>query len=201
MTLTVRHGRSNTAGNRLGLRPENGYSSNGFSGLIPHRTQTRHKLMAATPKRSIPLQNFLSLTIPYWSTIGMEVLTADLGVATVRVRYGTGLLNSNRVVHGGVIFSAADAAIAVALLSLLKAGDRIATIEMKINFVRAVAEKDVIAEARIVHPGSRTAVGEATVRDSAGNLVARALATYSIAKHDKSKNQRSKRKSRGPGKK
>lgn len=138
--------------------------------------------MAATPKRSIPLQNFLSLDIPYWSTIGMEVLTADLGAATVRVRYGTGLLNSNRVVHGGVIFSAADAAIAVALLSVLKADDRIATIEMKINFVRAVEKEDVIAEARILHRGSRTAVGEATVHDGAGDLVAKALATYAISR-------------------
>jgi uncharacterized protein (TIGR00369 family) len=136
--------------------------------------------MAAATKRSIPLRNFLRLNIPYWSTIGMEVLETAIGTATVRVRYGSGLLNSNGVVHGGVVFSAADAAIAVALLSLLKGGERIATIEMKINFVRAVEEEDVMAEARILHRGSRTAVGEATVCDSAGKLVAKGLATYSI---------------------
>jgi uncharacterized protein (TIGR00369 family) len=137
--------------------------------------------MAAATKRSVPLRNFLRLNIPYWSTIGMEVLSTEVGGATVRIRYDSGLLNSNGVVHGGAVFSAADAAIAVALLSLLKGGERIATIEMKINFVKAVEEEDVMAEARILHRGSRTAVGEATVRDSAGNLAAKALATYAIA--------------------
>ena len=157
--------------------------------------------MAATPKRSIPLQNFLKLDIPYWSTIGMEVRDATPGAATVRVRYGRGLLNSNGVVHGGVVFSAADAATAVALLGLLKDGERIVTTEMKINFIKAVAAHDVIAEAQILHRGSHTAVGDVTVRDSAGNLVARALATYAIAEPDKRKSRRSRRKSRGPEKK
>lgn len=136
--------------------------------------------MPAAPKPSVPLRNFLRLNIPYWRTIGMEVLETELGTATVRVRYHRGLLNSNGVVHGGVVFSAADAAIAVALLSLLKGGERIATIEMKINFVWAVKQEDVIAEARILHRGSRTAVGEATVHDGAGRLAAKGLATYAI---------------------
>jgi acyl-CoA thioesterase len=137
--------------------------------------------MPSTFQPSAALQRFLSLNIPYWSTIGMEVLATSLGEATVRVRYSTGLLNANGVVHGGVVFSAADAAVAVALHSLLKAAERITTIEMKINFMAAVDRQDVLAEARILHRGSRTAVGEATVRDGAGKLVAKGLATYAIA--------------------
>ena len=156
--------------------------------------------MAVTPKRSIPLRNFLKLDIPYWSTIGMEVLDATPGAATVKVRYGRGLLNSNGVVHGGVVFSAADAATAVALLGLLKGGERIATIDMKINFIKAVTAHDVIAEAHILHRGIHTAVGDVTVRDSAGKLVARALATYAIAEPDKRRRRRPRRTGRGPGK-
>lgn len=155
--------------------------------------------MAAAPKRSIPLRNFLKLDIPYWSTIGMEVRDAAPGAATVAVRYGRGLLNSNGVVHGGVVFSAADAATAVALLGLLEDGERIATIEMKINFIKTVAAHDVIAEAHILHRGIHTAVGDVTVRDSAGNLVARALATYAIAEPDQKKSRRPGPKGRVPG--
>jgi acyl-CoA thioesterase len=120
------------------------------------------------------------MNIPFWSTIGMEVLETSLGAATLRIRYANGLLNSNGTVHGGAVFSAADAAVAVALLSLLKGGVRIATVEMKINFIRAVEKEDVIAEARILHRGRRTAVGEATVYDGAGRLAAKGLATYAI---------------------
>ena len=53
---------------------------------------------------------------------------------------------------------------------------------MKINFIKPVQARDVIAEAHILHRGGHTAVGDVTVRDSAGNLVAKALATYSITK-------------------
>jgi acyl-CoA thioesterase len=132
--------------------------------------------------------------IPIWSTMGMDVVDVRAGWAQVRVRFSRTLINSNGVVHGGVLFSAADAATAVALLGLLEDGDLIATTEMKINFIKAVDGRDVVAEAHILHRGKRTAVGDVTVRDSAGNLVAKALTTYAIAKSDQPKTRRSRRK-------
>jgi len=134
---------------------------------------------------SAPLREFMrkaaSGGIPIWSTMGMDVVDARAGWAQVRVRFDRKLVNSNGALHGGVIFSAADAATAVALLGLLKGGERIATAEMKINFIKAVEAHDVVAEAQILHKGRHTAVGDVAVRDSAGILVAKALATYAIA--------------------
>jgi len=133
-----------------------------------------------------PLRDFLQKEargdIPFWSTIGMETMDAKTGWSRVRVRFSRVLINSNGVLHGGIVFSAADAATAVALLSLLKEGERMATAEMKINFLRPVDDIDIVAEARILHRGAHTAVGDVTVWDAAGNLVAKALATYAIAK-------------------
>ena len=40
----------------------------------------------------------------------------------------------------------------------------------------------IIAEATILHRGSHTAVGDVTVTDAAGNLVAQALTTYAITR-------------------
>jgi acyl-CoA thioesterase len=135
---------------------------------------------------SAPLINFLlkeaDRKIPFWSTIGMEVVDAKPGWARVRVRFSQHLINANGVMHGGVVFSAADAATAVALLSLLAEGERIATTEFKINFIKPVAEFDIIAEALILHRGRHTAVGDVTVTDAAGNLVAKALTTYAITR-------------------
>lgn len=133
-----------------------------------------------------PLGEFLRKAagghIPFWSTIGMDVVESAPGTGRVRVRFSRGLINSNGVVHGGVVCSAADAATAVALLSLMKEGERMTTIEMKINFIKPVQARDVIAEAHILHRGGRTAVGDVVVRDSAGNLVAKALATFAITR-------------------
>src|SRR5512137_1722106 len=140
--------------------------------------------MPNPPTLPAPLRKFLRKAaggdIPFWSTIGMEVVESAPGMGRVRIRFSRGLINSNGVVHGGVLSSAADAATAVALLSLMEAGERMATTEMKINFIQPVQGCDVIAEAHILHRGGHTAVGDVTVRDSAGNLVAKALATYAI---------------------
>jgi len=140
--------------------------------------------MPNPPTRPAPLRNFLRRVaggdIPFWSTLGMEVMESALGMGRVRVRFSRGLINSNGVVHGGVVSSAADAATAVALLSLMKTGERMATTEMKINFIKPVQAGDIIAEAHILHRGGHTAVGDVTVRDGAGTLVAKALATYAI---------------------
>jgi len=133
-----------------------------------------------------PLKEFLTKQaegrIPFWVTLGMEIVEVRPGFARVRVPCGAHLLNANGVLHGGVVFTAGDAAVAVALLGLLDAGTRIATLEMKINFLKPVDRAEIIAEAAIVHRGGKTAVGDVTVRDVSGAIVAKALATYAIAK-------------------
>jgi uncharacterized protein (TIGR00369 family) len=133
-----------------------------------------------------PIQDFLlkeaNRKIPFWSTIGIEVVDAKSGWARVRVRFSRHLINANGVMHGGAVFSAADVATAVALHSLLADGERTATTEFKINFIKPVAEFDIIAEALILHRGRHTAVGDVTVTDAAGNLVAKALTTYAITR-------------------
>jgi uncharacterized protein (TIGR00369 family) len=68
------------------------------------------------------------------------------------------------------------------LRSLLAEGERTATTEFKINFIKPVAESDIIAEATILHRGRHTAVGEVTVTNATGNLVAKALTTYAITR-------------------
>ncbi len=127
------------------------------------------------------LERYRRLKVPFWRRVGMHVEEASPGEAVIRVPYDDGLLNANGVVHGGVVFAAADSAIAIALLGLIENRAPIATIELKINFLRPVDGEDLVARARIVHRGRRTAVGEATVFDGSGRAVARALATYAIA--------------------
>jgi uncharacterized protein (TIGR00369 family) len=142
--------------------------------------------MPDTNQPSAPLQEFLlkeaRRKIPFWSTIGIEVADVKSGWARVRVRFSRRLINANGVMHGGAVFSAADVATAVALRSLLAEGESTATTEFKINFIKPVAESDIIAEALILHRGRHTAVGEVTVTDAAGNLVAKALTTYAITR-------------------
>jgi acyl-CoA thioesterase len=118
--------------------------------------------------------------IRFWSLIGMQIEDVRKGWALVRVPFGPELTNAAGRMHGGVIFSAADSATGVALLGLLEEGERIATLEMKINYLKPVFAEDIIAEARIVHRGQQTAVGDVDVRDGSGSQVAKSLSTYAI---------------------
>jgi acyl-CoA thioesterase len=81
------------------------------------------------------------------------------------------------VLHGGVIAAVCDSAVAFALATMVEGGEKMLTIELKVNFI-APADSDVFAEARIVHKGRKTAVGEVEVRKADNTLIAKALVTY-----------------------
>ena len=118
--------------------------------------------------------------IRFWHLLGMQIEDLRRGWARVRIPFDEKLTNAAGRMHGGVIFSAADSATGIALLGLLEKGERIATLEMKINYLKPVFTEDIIAEARIVHRGQRTAVGDVDIKDASGHQVAKSLSTYAI---------------------
>jgi acyl-CoA thioesterase len=128
------------------------------------------------------LLNQVKDKIPFWSLLGMEVVDVKKGWARTRIPFSQKLTNANGLVHGGAIFSAADTAVGIALVGLVNKEEFITTMEMKINYLKSFGEGEIIAEARIIHKGSATAIGDVEVRDASGNLVAKALCTYAIIK-------------------
>jgi acyl-CoA thioesterase len=90
------------------------------------------------------------------------------------------LFQFQAAVHGGAIYSVADAAVAVALLTLAEPGEKALTIEGKVNFIAPVTEGEVIAEGRIVQKGRSIALGEVAVTRSDGRLCAKGLVTYTL---------------------
>jgi uncharacterized protein (TIGR00369 family) len=84
------------------------------------------------------------------------------------------------VVHGGVLAAMADTAGGLATYMVVPRGTRLATVEMKINFLEPVAQGTVLAEARVLRKGRNFAVVDCEVFDAAGRLAAKALMTFSI---------------------
>ena len=120
---------------------------------------------------------------PFWSLLGMEVVDVKKGWARTKIPFSQKLANANGLAHGGAIFSAADTAVGIALVGLVNKEDFITTMEMKINYIKSFGSGEIVAEARIIHKGSKTAIGDVEVWDSNGNLVAKALSTYAIIKN------------------
>jgi uncharacterized protein (TIGR00369 family) len=121
---------------------------------------------------------------PYYRLLGMEVMEIKEGESKIQMPFKQDLTHPYRMVHGGAIASLADSSVANALISLVKPKDRITTIEFKINFLAPVSKGDLEAHAKIIHKGSKTAVGDVEVKDEGGKLVAKVIATYSIRRAD-----------------
>jgi acyl-CoA thioesterase len=119
---------------------------------------------------------------PFWQLLDMDLIDVKKGYAKTKIPYSKKLHNANGVIHGGVIFSAADTAVALALVGLVDRRDVLTTIEMKINYLKPFESGEIIAEAKIIHKGTQTAIGDVDIRDSNGSLVAKAISTYAIIK-------------------
>ena len=85
--------------------------------------------------------------------------------------------NPMGTLHGGVYCDLADAAMGYAYAATLAEGETFTTVELKINFLRAVRQGKLTAEAKVVKAGSALGYVECDVTDQAGKLVARAAST------------------------
>jgi uncharacterized protein (TIGR00369 family) len=86
------------------------------------------------------------------------------------------------VVHGGLAATLLDSAMGCAVHSTLPAGVGYTTLEIKVNYIRAMtAETGLVrCEAQVIHVGGRTATAEGRVIDSSGKLYAHATTTCMI---------------------
>jgi len=114
---------------------------------------------------------------PFIKFVGIQVPQLGRGYARFVLPFKPDLANSIGLLQGGVIAALADEAVAFALYSLVAEGETFNTVEMKINFLGAVKEGEVIAEAHIAKRGRTISLGEFEVRQ-ADRLVAKGLCTY-----------------------
>ena len=85
--------------------------------------------------------------------------------------------NPMGTLHGGIYCDLADAAMGYAYAATLGEGESFTTVELKINFFRAVRQGKLTAEARVVRAGATLGYVECDVKDAAHQLVARAAST------------------------
>lgn len=88
--------------------------------------------------------------------------------------------NAYGSLHGGVVASLVDTASGVAAWTMADRGERVSTVELKVNFIAGVSamEGELKAVGAVIHRGRTTAVVEADVTDGAGRLIARSLGTF-----------------------
>jgi acyl-CoA thioesterase len=101
--------------------------------------------------------------------LGLNIDTVDAGLCVLSYTVRKEMLNGHGQVHGGVLFSAADSALAFASNSR---GRVAVALEVSISFTKAATEGDrlrVIAEER--HLGNKIAVYDIRTENEAGETV------------------------------
>lgn len=132
------------------------------AGLSPDLLQRLRKRLADSPALG-------------WLRPSLEELALDRCV--LRLPYREDVTNGSGTIHGGVLATLADTAVAFALSTNFDGKMGFATADLTIHYLRR-ARSEVLARARILKKGTRVNVGEVELVDSAGREVARVLATF-----------------------
>src|SRR5688500_16281594 len=119
---------------------------------------------------------------PMASLLKFELVELSEGRAIFAVEPREYHYNPIGVVHGGLAATLLDSAMGCAVHSTLPAGAGYTTLEIKVNYVRALTAEtgEVRCEARVIHVGGRTATAEGKILDAAGKLYAHATTTCII---------------------
>lgn len=124
---------------------------------------------------------------PMLQTVGAHLIEVTEGRAVFVSTPSEYHYNPAGVVHGGMAATLLDSAMGISVLSSLPAGMIFTTLELKVNFLRAMTTTtgEVRAEGNVVHLGRTTAVVEARLTDATGKLLATASSTCLIMPLDR----------------
>jgi uncharacterized protein (TIGR00369 family) len=119
---------------------------------------------------------------PMAELLGFDLIEVDKGRAVFEGLPEYRHYNPIGTVHGGFAATLLDSCLGCAIFSTLNKGDTWTTLELKMNFVRALTKDTgpVRAEGRIIHRGRTVATSEGDLKDSAGKLYAHATTTCMI---------------------
>ena len=110
----------------------------------------------------------------------IRVVRKHVDGVTIHCPLREDLLNSNGVLHGGVVASIADEAAWHAMLHAYSGDRQATTTELKVNYLRPLAGKKVIARAYTLRAGKTLHVSRVDLFDAQKRLAAVAVVTYML---------------------
>jgi len=123
-------------------------------------------------------------SFPFFRLIGLEIVDVQPGWSKARIASRPDLTQPAGIMHGGVISTLIDSGIAHALLltdrfqELREEHGALVSVDLRVKFIRPVAEGTVECEAKVVRLGRQIIHAEAVVTGPDGKGVARGDAIY-----------------------
>ena len=114
--------------------------------------------------------------------LGLELESLEQGHVVFSMKVKERHKQMHGVVHGGVLATLADTVAAIAAYTTVPKGTQIATVELKINYLEAVADGRIKAEARVLRAGRNFVVVECELFHEREAMAAKALMTFGAAR-------------------
>lgn len=116
---------------------------------------------------------------PIADLMGFLAISVGPGLAVFQGTPGREHYNPSGAVHGGYAATLLDTAVGCAIHTMLPAGKGYTTLELKVNYIRAMTDKTgpVRAEGKVITVGGQVAVAEGRITDANGKLYAFATTT------------------------
>jgi len=114
--------------------------------------------------------------------IGMRATRVEFGEIDFTLTTRPDMSNPLGTVHGGIASTLLDSAMSCAVHTTLEPGAWYTTLELKVNFVRAVGTDGQVltATGKTIHVGRTTATAEGRVHTADGRLIAHGTTTCTI---------------------
>ena len=147
-------------------------------GLVPRETMLKMSGLEL-------MQGLIDGTYPWppiMKTLDYSLDRVEHGVAVFSGEGKFEHYNPIGSVHGGWIATLLDSCMGCAVHTTLKPGQGYTSLEIKVNFVRAVLDSlgRMTAEGRVIHAGKSTATAEGKLVDASGKLLAHSTTTCMI---------------------
>lgn len=120
-----------------------------------------------------------NIHVPFVEHLGIRILEKGDGLVRLRLDPRPELANSWSSVHGGVLMTMLDVALASAGRALDETCNGALTVEMKVNFI-AAAMGPVLGEGRAQRAGRSLIFSEGELRGEDGTLLAKATGTFKL---------------------
>jgi uncharacterized protein (TIGR00369 family) len=116
---------------------------------------------------------------PIAALLGITPIDIGPGYAIFQGEPTLAHYNPSGAVHGGYAATMLDSAVGCAIHTMLPAGKGYTTLELKINYIRAMTHQTgpVRAEGKVVNVGSQVGIAEGRIVDADGKLIAFATTT------------------------
>lgn len=118
--------------------------------------------------------------MPFNKMIGLRVARLHSDGVTLECPMRDELRNVAGMMHGGVAATLADAAVGIALARHFGGRRPFTTTDLKINYLRPVAQGKIVARSHLVRIGKTLCVGRVDLSDAQRRLAAVAIVTYML---------------------